>query len=125
MPALFLPSIKDKLELQVDLEVGIRWESRNEKFIEVINPEKYLEIKKLNYQERRDVKHSTYIIIPAGTILTVDRIYIRNNAKDFDSVTFRHDKKDKKKTGSEFPHGRFWLNLSEINDKFVFEHVIE
>jgi hypothetical protein len=49
------------------------------------------------------------VTIPAGTILSIDRIYIRTTKKDYDSITFRiHKTKDK-------PACRFWAPLAEAN----------
>lgn len=45
--------------------------------------------------------------LPKGTVLTVDRIYIRKGAKDFSSVTF--------KTVLNNKTYRFWLHLSDVN----------
>ena len=50
--------------------------------------------------------------LPAGTVLVVDRIYIRQGAADFDSITFRVKK-------GEHPDkkiwGRFWVKLGDAN----------
>lgn len=54
--------------------------------------------------------------IPAGTVLSVDRIYIRQGAKDFDSITFRI-KKEGSKAGC-----RFWVPLDQANT-IEFENV--
>lgn len=45
-----------------------------------------------------------YYTIPAGSILTVDRIYIRKGQGSFNSLSFRYNKK------------RFWVNLSDVNN---------
>jgi hypothetical protein len=44
-------------------------------------------------------------VIPAGAELTVDRIYIRKNNSEMDSITFQYMHNGKK--------GRFWLHLDE------------
>lgn len=49
-----------------------------------------------------------------GTILTIDRIYIRKGAKDYDSISFRINKSNEprfKKKGI-----RFWVKLDEANN---------
>lgn len=56
--------------------------------------------------------------LPAGTVLSVDRIFIRNGARDYDSVTFRFRKHP------DMPKlkARFWVKLDDAN-KIVFnEH---
>jgi len=49
------------------------------------------------------------LCISPGTILVVDRIYIRKGQKGFNSVAFRILK------GSPVPFGRFWAKLDEVN----------
>lgn len=44
---------------------------------------------------------------PEGTVLKIERIYIRKGARDYDSVTFRLVGKGVK--------GRFWAKLDEVN----------
>jgi len=124
MPTLFIPSIGDKIKLLTDTEVNICYERRNEKALYTLNPnfEKDTRFRELQYNQR--ILLSQDVIIPAGTVLTIDRIYIRKGKGDFDSVTFRHDKIDKKSTGSDFPVVRFWLKLDQINDRFLFETYI-
>lgn len=63
--------------------------------------------------------------LPAGTVLRVDRIYIKQGGENFDSVTFRVEKmpgddaKPKhepfKKKGSARSVGRFWAKLHDAN----------
>jgi hypothetical protein len=61
------------------------------------------------------------ITIPAGATLTVDRIYIRQNAEDFDSISFVLDMVTAKqmgaKTGSYFGRAgaRFWAKLGDVH----------
>lgn len=52
--------------------------------------------------------------LPAGTVLKIDRIYIRKGAKDFSSVSFFITSKEKiKSTGK---HLRFWAKLADCNN---------
>jgi hypothetical protein len=69
------------------------------------------------------------ITLPAGTILAIDRIYIRKGSKDFSSITFfaknlgevivthRYSSKPKKKLAF-----RFWSKLHDCN-KIMFEKI--
>ncbi len=52
------------------------------------------------------------ITLPKGTILTVDRIYIRHGARDFDSITLRIVKGD---CPTKTIWGRFWAKLGDMN----------
>jgi hypothetical protein len=49
------------------------------------------------------------VTLSPGTILVVDRIYIRKGQQGFNSVAFRILK------GSPVPFGRFWAKLDEVN----------
>lgn len=51
------------------------------------------------------------LTLPAGTRLAIDRIYIRNGAADFDSVTFRV----KECPDERFNKCRFWAKLRDVN----------
>jgi hypothetical protein len=68
---------------------------------------------------------SAKITLMAGTILKVDRIYIRKNAGDFDSVTFNIQKGEggAKVGDKEFDFkkkgGRFWVKLNEVNGMII------
>lgn len=69
------------------------------------------------------------VTLPAGTILAIDRIYIRKGSKDFSSITFfaknlgkvvttnRYSTKAKTKTAF-----RFWSKLHDCN-KIMFEKI--
>ncbi len=50
------------------------------------------------------IKDSIPVSLPAGTVLMVDRIYIRQGREDWSSVTFK------------VPKGRFWAKLDEVNN---------
>jgi hypothetical protein len=57
--------------------------------------------------------------LPKGTQLKVDRLYIRQNAKLFDSITFRVLKSTGVKLGAmkfgTHAGGRFWAKLEDVN----------
>jgi len=64
--------------------------------------------------------------IPKGTVLTVDRIYIRSGNHEFSSVSFRINKakgKAKQQDDNPFHVGiRFWAKLDDVNNiEFTFE----
>jgi len=72
-----------------------------------------------------NVSEKLNVTIPAGTILKVDRIYIRKGSKDYSSITFfanmpavelvrrQNFKKIKKERKKAI---RFWAKLSECNE---------
>lgn len=49
------------------------------------------------------------VTLPAGTVLKVDRIYIRKGMKDFSSLTFTAKLANMKKAA------RFWVKLRDVN----------
>lgn len=53
------------------------------------------------------------ITFPAGTKLKVDRIYIRGQSREFDSVTFRLRKGEH--ACDKQVYGRFWAKLGDVN----------
>jgi hypothetical protein len=57
------------------------------------------------------------VTLPIGTTLSVDRIYIRRGAKDFDSVTFNliGAKTQQLRYGSKV-RVRFWAKLPDANN---------
>jgi hypothetical protein len=61
--------------------------------------------------ERKHIK----VTIPAGSILTIDRIYLRKGAAEFDSVTFiLNGAKLAGKVGAQ-SRVRFWVKLDDVN----------
>lgn len=67
----------------------------------------------------------TNVTIPAGTVLIVDRIYIRKGLEEFNSVTFRIDDcpddrlRPKKRKGQFKGQARFWAKLKDVNGILV------
>jgi len=68
-------------------------------------------------------KESLLVTIPKGSILGVDRIYIRKGAKDFSSITFYAKglptvtiKEKWSKNTKQKKALRFWAKLSECNE---------
>lgn len=57
--------------------------------------------------------------MPKGTVLVIDRIFIRSGAGDFDSITFKIPKQGK------IPSGRFWVNLFDVNNNLDADILVE
>lgn len=104
MKNLFIPPLGTELELAEDWTFDLYGESRNWDFFERMG---------LDYPDH-DVNWEPRCIettLPAGSILKIDRIYIRKGQKDFDSVTFfltfcR---------GKKVTKARFWVKLEDAN----------
>lgn len=136
---LFIPSIGDKLELIQKWEFPVYLEYRNYPLLSRLRPG-------INYSYCDE--GSIMASLPKGTILRVDRIYIRKGKSDWDSVTFAivsapdDNKRLKLTTESDTRHttlhipeankklerklkgSRFWAkldNVNEINCKIINE----
>lgn len=95
---LYIPAIGDHVKLTADWTFTLYNERRNWGFINV-----------MGLPQTRELKHT----LPAGTVLKVDRVYIRGNHRDYDSVTFRV-------VGVK--NARFWVKLHDANT-IEFDHV--
>lgn len=131
---LFIPTIGSELELLQPCEVIIYGESRNQKFLKELGVSwswEYQPGGAFRHVEKVSVIDQTLfdkygckientgvvVTIPAGVVLKINRIYIRQGAEDFDSVTFNCAKNKK------FPNGRFWLKLEDVNKMDVCKPV--
>lgn len=111
---MLIPSIGDKIVLTSDWEFACFEEYRNIKFIKKFKPSAVI---RDNYW-RRDSMQSFSITLPVGTVLRVDRIYIRSGKKEWDSITFSvckhpHFTEMKRKIVAD---GRFWAKLEDVNE---------
>jgi len=95
---LFVPELGTQLQLAEDWPITLHYESRNNDFIYKLGGPHIT-----RYGEKGEYK----TVLEKGTILTVDRIYIRSGAKAFSSISFRVAKGKVK--------GRFWVKLAEAN----------
>jgi hypothetical protein len=87
---MFIPEIGDEITLKADWTFDLHWESRNEDIIRWAGILKDTEAFSWSYSEDRykyGQKCGT-ATLPAGTVLKVDRIYIRKGGPDFSSLTF-------------------------------------
>lgn len=116
---LYVPRIGDRIKLTADWSFDLYAEHRNMDFFrkqhpDVQNPNRW------GWQAPLSVALTT---LPAGTILRVERVYVRatNQGRDkedsYDSLTFRAIDP---KTGKGV--GRFWVKLPDAN-RIEFETV--
>lgn len=95
---LYIPAIGDQLQLTADWTFTLYNERRNWGFANV-----------MMLPHTHELKHT----LPAGTVLKVDRIYIRSNHRDYDSITFRV---------IGVKNARFWVKLHDANT-IEYDHV--
>jgi hypothetical protein len=97
----YLPEIGERIQLTQDWTFSLWEESRNNDFIRSVLPE----ADPINYP-RDDSRRSWPYTLPAGTVLSVARIYIRAGVSSFSSVTFSIPGRAKAK---------FWAKLLDVN----------
>jgi hypothetical protein len=120
---LFIPTIGVQLKLVAPAVLKIHFEDRNKKLLSQFG------INDVGSWSRSVYKADDKLIklfgsvqgtdfltvtLPEGSILSIDRIYIRKSVGDYDSITFNLlARKGKEK--KSFPYGRFWVKLDDAN----------
>jgi len=79
----YIPEISDEIRLLADWQFNLHNEERNTSLSKFLN----VGFPPVNWQTRNDPP--VLVVIPAGTILVIDRVYIRKGQSDFSSITFR------------------------------------
>lgn len=98
---LYIPQVGDKLKLTSNWSCKVFNESRNSKVFSG-----------LNIDTSGAQNTNVDITFPKGTVLKVDRLYVRAPASSFDSITFRVDSSPIKSLNK----ARFWVKLREANN---------
>ena len=112
MRQMYIPPLKSQITLAQDWSFTVYPEERNKSLYAAYN--KKLEPVIGSYPIRYNIP-SFIATLPADTVLTIDRIFIRKGAEDFDSITFiiesspNPDFRPKKKV-------RFWVKLDDANN---------
>ena len=96
----YVPQIKDQIVLTSDWSFHLHNEYRNAKLLDVVDPNGY------------DYSDPVVVTFPTGMVLRVERIYIRQNAPDYSSITFRVVKSP---DNPAFLKARFWVKLDDAN----------
>jgi hypothetical protein len=112
----FIPTIGTKIRLIYKWEFRLFKERRNRTLLQakkLIDPE-------LPYYYPLYSETNGYHLtsLPEGSVLTVDRIYVRKGAPEYDSVSFVLQAKSAGYTGRI----RFWVKLKDL-DEMEFELV--
>lgn len=81
---LYIPGLGDEIQLIADWTFDLHDEGRNESLM-VYMKDYRLE---LAYGDRNRTIPPVPTTIPAGTVLKIDRIYIRKGSEEFNSVSF-------------------------------------
>lgn len=102
-----IPPLRTKIKLAEPWKFNVFQEFRNRDILEIL---KSKDTFSFSWENGAKVGEIT---LPTNTLLSVDRIYVRNGAKDFDSVTFRIKKGEC--PDPKFQGIRFWAKLSDVN----------
>ena len=115
---LFIPRFGTLLELSEAWTFQLHYEGRNQALVEALGFT-------FEYSYRNNVSPPPETVsLPAGTVLKVDRVYIRRDfdgkASDYDSLTFQivscPAEKKLCKNGSFGRKTRFWAKLEDCNN---------
>jgi len=108
---LFIPPLKTELRLMTAWKFNLHNESRNKTFYQLF---KLPYIDRWTHGWNKSLPGPVPVTLPKGTILILERIYIRNGAGSFDSLTFRIKQlPNPPKTGKKT--ARFWARLEDCN----------
>lgn len=135
---LFIPEIGTVLKLEADWEFSLFVETRNEALVTAsdfprdttyrwsLAPTSKEAPKNVGWEKQASwsAEWRKNFILPAGSILTVDRIYIRKGVKDFSSLSFNLNRKSVNADHSKFAKNlatqkgrcRFWAKLADVNN---------
>lgn len=116
----FVPDIGTRVRLEDDWQFRLHCEYRNSGLTEQL-PGIYKDGNPWNWR-RRSLEKSD-VVIEKGAILTVNRVYIRQGAKEYSSITFNIKKGATVLTSKgkvELRKGtRFWAKLRDVNQMQV------
>ena len=131
---MMIPPLGSRIRLRTNWSFDLYYESRNESVYELFGvfshlkgtvagyaPDAYPPLHRLDDADKEPVQAT----LPAGTLRTNDRYYIRQGAGDFDSVTFALPSKPL--PGYAFGKkraARFWVKLEDVNE-IDFEFLAE
>jgi len=102
---MFIPTVGTEFKLSEDWVFDLFHEYRNEKLMEHF---KLLERSESGYSVYNS-RESTEVTLPKGTIIKIDRIYVKKGNGAYDSVTvYAQIAGEKRKR-------RFWVKLNDFN----------
>lgn len=116
MPTLYIPRPGDLIRLTEDWSFGLYNEHRNETLIRHLGLEFTWD-----WRQRNDAPLCT-ATIPRGSVLKIDRVYVRKGSPDWDSVTFvwmgqrlpaRIEDNGYRQVRKPAQQVRFWAKLDE------------
>ncbi len=116
---MYIPKIGDVIKLTQNWTFNLWNERRNQSLIELCWPEyrKQMEMARNNSSNYWDwySQLNKLVTLNSGVELKIERIYIKQNQEDFNSVTFRI-KTDPSGFFSGKKKLRFWAKLDDVNN---------
>ncbi len=117
---LFIPDVGDQIKLDADWQFKLQCEHRNISLLDAFEiPED-----QRDYANRWGNAQPKFfdMMLPAGTVLKIDRVYIRKGLQDYSSITFLvvsspfRAAATKKNGGTSNKSARFWVKLAETRN---------
>tara|TARA_B100000745_G_scaffold300572_1_gene255428 strand:- start:5709 stop:6068 length:360 start_codon:yes stop_codon:yes gene_type:complete len=105
---LYIPEIGDVMQLDQEWTFTLQGEYRNERF------GKKMGVSITEWKYHGDFETAD-VTLPAGSLLKVDRIYIRKGADRFSSITFYAYPASEAHRQKRKSLGRFWVKLQDVN----------
>lgn len=118
MRNLFIPALGTNIVLAKSWTFDLYGEYRNESMFD------FLRIESPPYIASTYTPDKIAVIIPQGSDLRIDRIYVRNGQSEYNSVTFTL----KSWAGEKFKgkgRVRFWAKLHDVNNILIDEVLTE
>lgn len=132
---MYVPDVGDELTLAADWTFTLHQEYRNNDVIEALGLKDDAYYKRLEERAASSDWHvrqaadrflsslTWRVTLPRGTVLRVDRLYVRKGASDYSSLSFYVEKTSlaaltPAKKGGGFKKGRrrFWAKLGDVNE---------
>ena len=117
---LYIPRLGNKLQLSENWTFDLYSEYRNNSLLKKLLSKNWIEDYTKFIQTGQNVS-PIKVTLPKGTVLNVERIYIRKGASDYDSITFKIEDCDNK----ELIKSRFWVKLKDANFEFEENTIIK
>ena len=112
---LYIPELGDVLVLSEDWHFTLHGERRNESLFCHFGIERVEQSNPVWRYNSREFPTSV-VKLPKGTELKVDRIYIKQNQEEFNSITFVAQNLPKVRSGKRTGIVRFWAKLKDVNN---------
>lgn len=122
MASLYIPDIGESITLAEDWTFKLRYETRNKTTLVAIGARstgwrtwvRPNGIPLTTPYGQTSLPYET-VTLPAGTVLKVDRVYIRKGNAEFSSITFIITKDSGAAVDKKLHGKRFWAKLPEVN----------